>query len=165
MRISFTIGNVTVTGPKFSRVAECVEGGLIRVSPGGLLGLVGVDGDYDPVLNRMRVEVDSIEDKQTVVHEAVHAMNDSVRLRVTTRDDEAAAFVADAWYYQAKTGNRITTSTPRLAVTQEVHAHDIASAFRRTPPSVTEALLDGLRDTITAHETYRNRPDPNYNGL
>jgi hypothetical protein len=169
MGIDFTINDVHVTGALFAEVAKCIEEGRIIVTRRRPGREVGVGGKYVHDINWLFVSpAATLAYKSIMVHEAVHAMNDLQALQVAMLDDEAAAFVAEAWYYQAKTGTRFIDSIAG-ALAGMPGADDVVDALRApggASPGRLRPLVDGLRAAILASPLYQNLdPIRHYDGV
>jgi hypothetical protein len=115
-RINFKLGNISVVGTNFARVAEAIKTGRIKCwteaeSPfqasNALANGMTINAQYQETPNAMVVQSEDFgtnpgEDR-TIVHEAVHAALDldaplGKKTQTLSIDDEAAAVIAVAFY-------------------------------------------------------------------
>jgi hypothetical protein len=160
--INFMLHGVPVRGDLFRAVAEVVRHGAIRVEHDRYARGAGEAGRYNQEHDRMALAFDrvrTLRDRAIVVHEAVHAGNDLLARPVFFLDDEAAGYVAEAWYCAAHKQTITSADANWAAVYQAAHA--VAAEFR-SGRLATPAQLDALSGAILRGGFYQEEFDHNY---
>lgn len=108
-QISFTLRGITVSGHGFHELSKCFSDTTLyrRVRVTIRPELVGPHAlaSYDPHANKLRLRsgtvLNTAAGRAAVIHECTHAQLDLRGLDTSTRSEEGAAFVAEAWYLLA----------------------------------------------------------------
>ncbi len=158
LRIRFVLSGRLFSGAMFTNVRQLVESGAVAVYRKGKDD--ATPAYYDDGTNSLRIRWASangpIDWDCSVVHEAVHAGLDYEKCRdIRVLDSEAAAYIAQAWYYLERKGfdgleptGKSATATAILAA-----AHRVAADLKMGRP-IDSGKLAGLRTAITQHAEY-----------
>jgi hypothetical protein len=156
-RIQFNVGSVTISPGLFTRVAQGVRDGHIRVRH--VPGLVS-SGIYNSTENRFYLRRESFPDipaRALVVHEACHAGLDVARAaQMRVISSEAAAFISQCVYARSKSSDpendRLYDDDARKDKVFEV-AWGIAGRIL-SGSSPTESDIQRLRQAVLQHPDY-----------
>ncbi len=100
--IHFTCDGTTISPQGFKTVAKAIQDEKIKVVFDAK-ALGGAYAKYTTTTNTLTFNsmsvLDNIEGRGAIVHEAAHAVVDSLKVSTKIRSEEGAAFVAEAWYY------------------------------------------------------------------
>ncbi len=105
--INFKLGNILITGQGFSALSNCFSDKPIRhrirvtINP-RIVGR-GTHASYTPhndkIHLRSRLALETVSGRANLIHECTHAQVDLRRTNTNIREEEAAGFIAQAWYY------------------------------------------------------------------
>ena len=104
--INFKLGNILITGQGFSALSNCFSDKSIprrirvTVNP-RIVGdaLATYTPHNDKIHLRSRLALETVSGRATLIHECTHAQVDLRRTNTNIREEEAAGFIAAAWYY------------------------------------------------------------------
>lgn len=93
-RIDFTLAGVHVSGAEYATIAQCIVNGHIQVVQSSLVPatMAAYDRKYNYFV------VGSSPSPNLIVHEGTHALNDWHKRSISDVEDEACAYIAQAFY-------------------------------------------------------------------
>lgn len=163
IRFSFrgsTGGTISVDPASFARVANALRDNLISV----------VEGRFDTDIASYSSRADSSQNlaantfylgrnprysrlfSALIVHEAVHASFDLTRSTLPWIDNEAAAYIAQAYYAR-------NSGLPRMAYefgSQAIIAYSVVEGIRAGSTSDIDFFQSALRDSLDASPQYHS---------
>lgn len=169
-RMNFRIGSVEVTGSRLEGVARAIADGriLVLVDPDLRIGFT-----YRPGRNILAVTPGGLVSnyhRAAALHECVHAANDDAPRTLRARDNEAAAYVAQAMYLAAcserpldpaviERAVGITTASCTSGDQRNCELAVMATAMRialefRAQRTPSEAEINDLRSAIPRYSLY-----------
>jgi len=157
-RINFVISGRPVGPAQFNNVKRLVESGAIAVyvKPND-----GKPAYYDHTTNSFHLRKGHASDPNwaaTVIHEAVHAAMDFDKVKdIYELDSEAAAYIAQCWYFIVRLGYSGGLPEGKTAAGTKVMqaAYEVAIDLDKEREFNYDHLYD-LRFAITQHPEYAN---------
>ena len=126
--INFRFGHVHIRSAHFGVVSNALISGKLKVAIASGNLSADSDAEYDPGSNTFEIPspfmLDSKVGRGTAVHEATHAIADHRKGTTAELSEEAAAFIAEAWYHLAAHDEATAVQGTNRAFT------DIAKAMR-----------------------------------
>jgi hypothetical protein len=170
IRFSFqgTGGRVTVDHTSFNRVATAIASDQIQIVEGRFTRDIAVYSSWaDPAegfaantLYLGRNPRSSRLFNALIVHECVHAAFDLARASLPWVDNEAAGYIAQAYYAR-------NSGLPRMAYNYGDHAfiaYSIVTNMRADSQSDVDYFLTALRDSLNADPMYHRNMGTQYTG-
>ena len=172
-RINFSIvgsgGSVSVGPASFTRVANALANGTISVVEDHFPGNIAMYSAKDDEANGFRRNTFYLgrgNERYSrlfgalICHEAVHASFDLTRSTLPWIDNEAAAYIAQAYYAR-------NSGLPRMAYEFGSHAilaYSVVENIRARNESDVSFFLDALRDSLRADRMYHGYINGNFAG-
>jgi len=164
-RINFSFrgssgATISVGGSSFRRVATALANGSINVVEGRFTTDIAMysaraDSSTNVAANTFYLGTNPRYSRlfnALIVHESVHASFDLTRTEIPWLDNEAAAYIAQAYYAR-------NSGLPRTAFeygSQAIIAYSIVQGMRANSTSDIDFFLSALRDSLDADPQYHS---------
>ena len=171
--MSFLYGRLTVDGPALERIASGVAGGRIgaRHAPSDLREGAGAKWS---IQNDELVFRRQMPGAGTVIHEAVHGLQDEIRYPRGVTEAEAIANVAEAYYRLLRAKIDFGSYAKELASIKAGSPIDSAAAdvvvrmsmVTRSYTHLVPADIRAVEQAIANHDLYKDKADAyQFNGI
>jgi hypothetical protein len=172
-RINFSFtgsggGTISVGPETFTRVARALETGTIAVVEGRFSGNIAMYSSKADAAAGFAANTFYLGNNQRysrlfnalICHEAVHASFDLTRSSLPWIDNEAAAYIAQAYYAR-------NSGLPRMAFefgSESIHAYSVVENMRANNASDLSFFLGVLRDTLRSNPLYHGYINGDFSG-
>jgi hypothetical protein len=171
--MSFNIGSVSLLPGDLLDVASAIESGKITLIHRPTLGHMAI---YDSQRNRMAIPFASLpppDGQAIVVHEAVHAVMDMRRIKLTSIPSEVIAYAAQALFLR-RNGLDMANWTPSPAFSENPRNYLAWTGIFQSASAIAELIDKGqsadvwiapLGISLKVSPTYADQGDPVNDGI
>jgi len=104
-KMDFTVDGLHVRGDAYRKIFELIRDEQILVTQGDEAGLATYDPGSDTLMTQKADSPPDLFNRSMLIHECTHAIKDMEYVQMTSKSNEAAAYIAQATYLALSSAN------------------------------------------------------------